>query len=230
MVSKENITCLNCKNRSELFNLMTDKEFEQIEKTRFVVTYKPGEIIYKQGTKTTQVVSITSGLAKAYIEGVNGKDYILELIRPTTMISGPGTYVDYMHYFSLKAIEETRCCFFDIEVFKKIVYKNPKLSNFLIELISKRSIHYFKKFASLTQKQVNGRIAETLLHLHDNVYKSNPIQLTISRQDIADMTGMTKDTAVRVLKDFTQENIISCDNESIQINDLAKLKKISQIG
>lgn len=223
-------SCTLCINRSQLFNLMTKKELELIEETRCEVKFKPDEIIYKQGTKTNQIVSVTGGLAKAYLEGSNGKNYILELIKPTTLISGPGTYVDNKHHFSLKAIEETSCCFFDLKTFKEIISKNSKLSDLMIQSISKRVILYFHKFTSLTQKQVNGRIAENLLYLHNDIYKSNPMNVTISYLDIAEMTGMSKDTAVRVLKDFSNEKIIEIENTTITILDLKKLNQISELG
>ena len=97
-------SCVNCFNKSQLFQLMSKKELEMIQDTRYEETFKPDEVIYKQGTKTTQIVSITGGLAKAYIEGINHKNFIIELIKPTTVISGPGTYVDYKHHFSLKQL------------------------------------------------------------------------------------------------------------------------------
>lgn len=223
-------TCITCTKRSELFNLMSTEELEMIDEKRYEVEYKAGEIIFKQGTRTTQLISINAGLAKVYIEGYANKDLIIGILTPTQIIGGPGIYVDNMHHFSVSAIENTCCCFFDLEVFKKIVKSNCKISDFIIKSVSQKSIFYFQKFISLTQKQVNGRIAEALLYLHFEIYKSNPLELTISRQDIADMTGMTKDSAVRVLKDLTQDNIINCHNDDIQIVDFQKLKRISEVG
>lgn len=223
-------TCVTCTNRSELFNLMSKKELEMIDETRYEVEYNPGEIIFKQGTRTTQMISINYGLAKAYIEGFDNRNLVLGILKPTEIIGGPGTYVDNMHHFSVMAIEPTHCCFFDLTVFKKVVRSNNKISDYVIRSVSIKSINYFHKFISLTQKNVNGRIAETLLYLHDEVYKTNPMKLSISRQDLADMTGMTKDTTTRVLKDLSQDGIINCNNDNIQIDNFDKLKMISQFG
>ncbi|MGE5357035.1 MAG: Crp/Fnr family transcriptional regulator [Deltaproteobacteria bacterium] len=209
---------------------MSKKELEMIQDTRYEVTFKPDEVIYKQGTKTTQIVSITGGLAKAYIEGINHKNFIIELIKPTTVISGPGTYVDYKHHFSLKAVELTNTCFFDLKIFKEIVSKNSKISDLLLSIISKRSISYFQKFISITQKQVNGRIAENLLYLYNNIYQTNPMELTVSFQDIAEMTGMSKDTVVRVLKDLCNENLILLKNNQLTILNHEKLNQLSELG
>lgn len=223
-------SCVNCFHKAPIFQLMNAEELEAIQNTRFEVTFKPGEIIYKQGTKTTQIVSITAGLAKTYIEGLNHRNFIIELIKPVTVISGPGTYVDQKHHFSLKAIETTQTCFFDLQTFKHIVSSNPKLSDFLIHIVSKRSIFQLQKFISLTQKQVNGRIAENILYLHNHIYETNPMELTITFQDIAEMTAMTRDSVVRVMKDLSSEKLIKLDENTLTILNFDKLIQLSELG
>lgn len=222
-------SCVDCFDKSPLFKLMSPEELQQIEETRYEVVFKPNEIIYKQGTNATQIVTITDGLAKAYIEGPE-KDFIIDLFKSYTMISGPGIYVDYKHHFSLKAIEKTQCCFFSMKVFKEIVDNNPKISKMVIETISKRAISYFDKFIFLTQKQVIGKIAGVLIYLNQNIYSTNPMNLTITYQDIAEMTGMTKDTVVRVLKDLSNDKVIEIDNTFIKILDFEKLNLFNEIG
>ena len=64
---------------------------------------------------------------------------------------------------------------------------------------------------------MQGRISGILLYLHNEIYCSNPINLTITYQDIAEMTGMSKDTVVRVLRDLCNENVISIENASIKM-------------
>ena len=90
---------------------MNEQELNSIEATRYEVTFKPNEIIYKQGTNTNQIVTITEGLAKGYIEGSGDKNFIFGLFKPYTLISGPGVYVDFKNHFSLKAIEKNHLLF-----------------------------------------------------------------------------------------------------------------------
>ena len=222
--------CVFCTAKAPLFKLMSVDELEKIQETRFEVTFMPNEVIYKQGTKTTQIVSITGGLAKTYIEGYNSKNFILELIKPTSLMSGPGSYIDYKHHFSLKAVENTSCCFFDLDTFKEIVRNNPDLSELIIKMSSQKAIDYYKRFISLTQKQVNGRVAENLIYLKNSIYCRNPMDLTISYQDIAEMTGMTKDTVGRVLKEFCNEKLIEIDNNRITVINENILSHISEFG
>lgn len=224
------MNCTGCFVKSPIFKLFSEEELATVESVRCEVIYNPDEIIYKQGTKTTQIVTITSGLAKSYIEGTNGKNFILDIIKPVTMISGPGIYVDSKHHFSLKAIETTRCCFFDVHVIKEIIRNNPQVSEAVIEMISKRVITYFDKFIFLTQKQVVGRVADNLIYLYEHIYNCNPMRVTVSFQDMAEMTGMTKDTFVRVIRDLVNEQTIIFEDDLLTILDFKKLQLLSQMG
>lgn len=216
--------------RPVVFDMMTEKDLELIEKTKYEVSFKAGEIIFKRGSKTSQFMYLTTGLAKSYLESYGDKNLIIRLIKPYEIMGVLASFVDGAHHFSVMAVEDCQCCFFDLNVYKDIARKNSKVYDKITENLCRHSMQYFSKFISLTQKHVNGRIAETVLYLYNEIYKTNPINLTISKHDIADMTGMSKDTAVRVLKALDSEEIIKVEGDVITILDLKKLEKICDIG
>ena len=97
--------CAACNCKASIFKNLSPLEIELINSSRFQVSYKAGEIIFKQGTPSPYFVCVTSGLAKIYIEGY-GKNLILALIKPVDYIFGPGIYVDNRHYYSAAAVED----------------------------------------------------------------------------------------------------------------------------
>lgn len=218
-------------NHLNVFRLMTDAELRSLEKTRYEVNYKANELIIKKGTKSSQLMFLTSGLAKSYVESHSGTNTIIRLIKPFEVIGIIASYNGNQHLFSVKAVEDSNCCFYDLATYKKIAMHNSKVFDKLTENICHRSMEYISRFSSLSQKQVHGRIAEALLYLYNDIYdKSNPMKLTISKHDIADLTGMSKDTALRVLKSFHDDRIIRHEDESITILDFKKLMNISING
>lgn len=214
----------------EILELLTEKDRLAIESTKYEVNYKAGEVIFKRGVKTTQLMFLTYGIAKSYIEGYNDRNLIIRLIKPYEIIGVLASYVGKQEQYSVMAVEDCHCCFYDLELYKDIARRNSKVYDILTENICIHALQYYSKFISLTQKQVNGRIAEVLLYLYNEIYQNNPFILTISRYDIADMTGMSKDTAIRVLKNFDTEKIIKLKNKEIEILDLDKLTQISNNG
>jgi CRP/FNR family transcriptional regulator len=204
-------------------------ELEQINTGRFHVAFKAGEIIFKQGTPSSHFVCVTSGLAKVYIEGY-GKNLILSLVRPVDYIFGPGVYIDNKHYYSASAVEDSSACLVDTSIFKKLIRSNPDFAEDFIKRISYQTLFNFEQVISLTQKQMPGRIADALFYLSEKIYGTNPFKMSISRQDLADLSGMSKESAIRILKEFKEEGLLNVEGNMFELLNIKQLKQISETG
>jgi len=221
--------CKDCNCKSTIFRQLRDPELELMNGNRYEVSFKAGEIMFKQGTPSPHFLCLTTGLAKIYIEGY-GKNLILGLVKPVEYIFGPGIYVDSRHHFSAAAVEDSTACLVDVNTYKQIIRENPDFADEFIKRVSLQSIFNFEQFISLTQKQMPGRIADALLYLSEKIYCQNPFNMTISRQDLADISGMSKESAIRILKEFKEEGILNVEGSSFHIGNLTQLKKISETG
>lgn len=225
-----NSNCLACKSRSDIFSNLSEEEIAGLDCKRVSIHYKPGEIIFKQGAPCNNFVCVTSGLVKLYLEYENCNNVILSLVRPVNYIFDPGVFTDERHHFSAVATEETTACLIDTNVMKELVESNSTFAIEIIQKISSQTLDLFAKITNCTQKQVFGRMADVLLYLHTAIYTHNPFQLTISRQDIADLSGMTKESAIRVLKKFKEDQIIAINGNIIEILNYPILEAISKNG
>ena len=107
---------------------------------------------------------------------------------------------------------------------------NSEFSMELVKYLNERIIIHYEKILNLTHKQTHGKIADTLLYLANVVYKSDSFETPLNRQDFADMSAMTKESAIRVLKEFVNEDIIKCNLNSFEILNKKLLQKISKTG
>jgi CRP/FNR family transcriptional regulator len=221
--------CVDCNCRSSIFKALSATELELINKNRYEVSFKAGEIMFKQGTPSPYFLCLTTGLAKLYIEGY-GKNLIVCLVKPVEYILGPGIYVDNRHHYSASAVEDSTACLVDVNTFKQMTRSNPDFADEFIRRISQMTIFNFEQFISLTQKQMNGRIADALFYLSDQIYGRNPFEMTITRQDLADLSAMSKESAIRILKEFKDEGILTVDGNHFHILNPQQLKKISETG
>lgn len=225
----QTLNCVNCNCRNPIFHSLSTSELEMINNSRYEVSFKAGEIMFKQGTPSPHFLCLTQGLAKIYIEGY-GKNLILSLVKPVEYILGPGIFVDGRHHYSASAVEDSTACMVDVNTYKQIVRQNPDFAEEFIKRISLMTIFNFEQAVSLTQKQMHGRIADALLYLSEKIYCSNPFEMTISRQDLADISGMSKESAIRILKEFKEEGILSSDGNAFTIINSRLLKQISETG
>jgi CRP-like cAMP-binding protein len=222
--------CHKCNERISLFADLTNEELEIINDKRFEVRFNVGENIIKQGTASSHIIYLTSGLAKQFIEGYDHRNLILEIIKPWSVFGGTGLYVDMRYHYSVMALEETTACFIDSANFKKVIRMNPDFTERFMNYCGTCSTNTFERFVSLTQKQMHGRIADILIYLAETIYMSNTFEISLSRQDISEFSGMSKDSAIRILKEFESENKIQATGKKISIIKMDLLKEISIKG
>ena len=77
---------------------------------------------------------------------------------------------------------------------------------------------------------MHGRIADALIYLSSEIYESQVIGSEITRQDMADYTSMSKDSAIRILKELERDGIIALEGRNIEILANDRLQEISQRG
>jgi CRP/FNR family transcriptional regulator len=222
--------CKHCKDRIEVFKVLEEEDLIKIEKIRFDVLFHAGEIIFKQGAPFTHTICILEGLVKVYLEAGDKKRFVLTIIGPGEMIGSPGMFIDDLHHFSVAAIDDSIACFVQRQIIEEIIGTNNRFAIELLKRAHKRDLRNFQRFLSLTRKQAPGRLAETLLFLYQEIYKTNPFKITISRQDLADMSATTKENTIRTLKVFKEEGLISMTGNLVAILNERLLQSVSVNG
>ena len=117
-------SCETCTRRWKNFEHLTAEELQLVNDNRYEATFKPGEIMMKQGSPTSNALFLASGMAKTYIEGLNGKNFIMSIALPGRLIMGPGGYVNSRHTYTVAAITTVQACFINFEIFKHLVRVN----------------------------------------------------------------------------------------------------------
>jgi CRP/FNR family transcriptional regulator len=229
-LDKQTKSCMNCSCKSALFCLLTNEELEMVDKNRLNVVFKPGETIRKQGTQMTHVISISSGMAKLYLEGIESRNAILRIVKPTNFIGGPGVYLDQMHHYTVMALTESSVCFIDLNVIKEVIRRNYRFAEEFMKDFSRNTLNVYNRLIYLTQKQMPGRMADSLLYLFEEIFLSDHFPMLLNKQDLADLSAMSRDSAVKILRSFEHEGIIQFNDKELRLLDHESLRRISRIG
>jgi CRP-like cAMP-binding protein len=222
--------CDTCTHRWKNFQHLTKEQLQLINENRYEATFKPGEIMLKQGSPTSNALFMASGMAKTYIEGINGKNFIMSIALPGRLIMGPGAYVNSRHNYSVAAITSVQACFISFDIFKQLVRINGAFAESLLEDISAKSLRSHIRMVNLAQKRMSGRLAEVLLYFSDEVFHSEEYEMILSRQELGEMASMAKECVVRILKELEDSGVIYSDSAKIKILNRDKLIQISERG
>ena len=118
----------------------------------------------------------------------------------------------------------------DIQVFRQLLKQNSEFSYRIINLLNEKTAQIYGRFFSLTQKQLHGRLADILLCLANRIFKSNSFELPLSRADLGDLTGMSTESVIRMMKEFKDDGLIDMQCKSIVLLDINRLERISEFG
>lgn len=223
-------TCVSFVYEVSCFDLLTDEERERIYSSSALVNYKKGEIICKQGSFASHIMYIEKGLVKVYLEGPP-KDLILTITPQFNLLGLQALYEGNNKFlYSISTYTDTAVRMIDIQVFKQILRQNPSFSYRILNILNESTAQSYGRFFSLTQKQGAGRLADILLCLSRRIFKTDSFDLPLSRSDLSDLTCMSTESVIRIMKEFKDDNIIENKNKSVTLVDVQRLERISLNG
>ena len=223
-------TCTVYNTKLSCFEELTEAQKELIDKNKVVVQYNKGEIICKQGSFASHIIFLTSGLAKVYLEG-KPKNLILKISPEGNLIGLPSIY-DGNNVFLYSAATYTHSTveLIDINIFKQLIRENPKFAYRVINVLNENTVQIYGRFYCLTNKQLHGRVADILLCLSQRIFNMMEFDLPLSRGDLAELTGMSTESVIRVMKDLKDDGPIETTGKSVKILNYEMMSKISEFG
>lgn len=230
---KNNSSHSNEEDQNSIYNWfkqmgLSKDEVDQI--TTNEVNFKKGEKIVKAGALSTYCVIISSGYSKSYIDGNQGRNFIYKINQPYEILGLSSIYGRNNFHYSVTALTNCSIYITDSEILKRIISSNK---DFSINVMKRYCIHtelLFNRLSCISNKQAIGKIADVLLYLSNNIFKSSFIPSVITRKDISDMAAMSNEGAVRILSEFKNDNLINYINNGIEIINFEKIKALSIAG
>lgn len=230
IVDRIKTSCTVVTSNCECFEKLTPEQKELVEKNQVTIEYKKGEIIAKQGTFTTHVLIICEGLAKVYYE--DGDDKLI------LRISGPGSLIGLTSIpesfntfqYTASAYVNTTAKLVDINIIRRLINENGAFAGAIIGILSENAIQKNQRFYCLNHRQAYGKLADILLCLAGNIFKTTKFELLLSRKELAELSGMSTESVIRTLKLFQDDGLIQTTGKTFEITDPDGLYKICQHG
>ncbi len=207
---------------------LTAKDIEKLDKSIKFLSYSKGETIYKQGAKINEFGLLVKGLCKLTVENETENELgtIVWIKKPVGII-GITTLLEENYLATATAMSEVVVAFFDRNDFLQIIKENGKCAFELFKYSTNSIKNHVSHLADLGQKSIRSRLACTLLNVA-NFANNDFIDLPISRNDLAEYTGIATGSTIRLLSDMEKEGVIVLDKKTIKIKDKAKLIEISK--
>ena len=218
---EEHIPCIH---------LLDKSEREILYENSNIVRFFKKDIIFRQSTRTSHIMILFSGLVKIFKEGSSHRQIILKLSLPGNYIGLLSVMGDQIHQYSASAVEDSDICFIDFNAFRNLLIDNGKFGLKLLGVISQEGLYIFNRLLSQTQKQLPGRIADVLIYFSHDVYNSSKFTLPLTRRELAELAGTTKESFIRTLTEFKNDKIIKLNGSEVEIISYDIINTLSEFG
>mgnify|MGYP002079022380 CR=1 FL=1 len=223
-------SCHDCKEKSCAAAVLSSIELELINGNSREAHFKKGDIILHEGSMTSHIIYLKSGLVKEYQRGSGDSEQILQLVKKFTYLGLPSLFGDRINHYSYAALENITVCYIDLNVFTQLIRENGNFAFEILVSLSRDSLNNFHRFMSQSQKKTYGRVADALLYFSEIIYEGESFEVPFSRQELADLIGISRESATRVLTKFKEEGILRMEGRTIEIINPDLLQKISKNG
>jgi len=214
-----------------VFEKASDDDLTFIIENSVTRSVEEGGYFFLQGDEANYSYVLTSGQVKLLQSNPQGQQVNLRTIYPWQMFGALGVVREHAAYpANAQALEDSSALAVENQVLAGMMKTRPDLSMGLMTLMTSYIQEMQARYRELSTERVEQRVANALLRLAGQSgtrsLKEAGIELTFSRQDLAEMTGSTLYTVSRLLSDWERRGVIQTGRERIHIlkpHDLVRI-------
>ena len=228
--SKTSNSCIDCKEKSCAAAILHPDELQQVAKNSKETSFRKGDILVQSGSMTSNIIYLKSGLVKEFVVNQDNREQILQIVKKYTYLGLSSLFGDRVNHYSYAALTDVKVCYIDINVFNQLVRDNGNFAYEILVSVSRDSLNNFHRFMSQSQKKIYGRVADAILYFSRIIFEQDSFELPFTRQEFADLIGVSRESATRVLLKFHEEGLLCIEGRMIRIEKPEMLEKISRNG
>lgn len=223
------IHCKICTLKSQAAAKLSDEELDKLSLNCANVKFHKGDALIKQGTFSTNVAYLKTGLVKVHIAGPY-HEQIVRIVKAPGYLGLPTTFGDKINQYSVTALEACDVCFIDLETFRFLLKENPDFSYEIMIELCKNELEVFYRCASRTQKQIRGKIADVLIELSEHIFNSEKFVIPITQEEFGNLVDASRESISRIMTEFEKDGIVKTSAKKIEILKRDTLIMVSENG
>lgn len=225
------------KNLKEAFDLqslekrLSKESFNLLSKSRKILNFSKGEIIFEDGEYPQGVFIIEQGTIKLSKSGSYGKEHILRFIKEGDLVGYRSLLCGEDFQANAEAMTQVTTVFIPAEVFHQLLEEDHKISFAMLQKIAYELGESSNTITFLAQKTVRERLAEIIILLEQKL-GTDPegfIKISLTREEIANLIGTATESAIRLISEFKSDGLIKVEGRNIKILNREKLIKLGHI-
>lgn len=193
--------------------------------------FKKGQVIFREGSYPTGIYYLVNGRAKKYKMDADGGEQIIYVANAGELLGYHSILSDEDHLDSAAVLEDSVIAFIPKDDFMEALDQSGILSRRLLKTLSHEFSVLVNSLTVYARRPVRERLALQLIVVREK-YKEEgksglPVEIDLSRDDLASLVGTARENVVRVLSEFREEGILDTRGRKIIVHDVRKLIEVA---
>lgn len=215
-----------------IFRFLSPQEREVLEVGSKIKELTRREILFREGDTPSGIFLLQVGKVKVFKIGSDGAQQIVRLAKPGDLIGYRALLSEEIYNATAETLEESTLCFYRKDSFLKVFHQSSTLIPHFVEHLCNDLRFAEDRLLDFVQKPARERVAATLVLLMEAYGRPAKkgqilIDAQLTRKEIAELSGVVLETAVRLLGDLKEEGLVGFEGRKICIHDKLKLLEIS---
>jgi CRP-like cAMP-binding protein len=215
-----------------LYRGLSDDDRRRIAEVAIVKSWDKGETIFSEGDPSDFLLTVLSGRVKVVKLQPSGKEVILEIFGSGDPVGAVVAYEGRPYPASAIALERTSCLLVRRAPFFALLEKHPSLVRGLLSTFTRRIVELAQRIPEVAGARVETRFAHLFLKLADRLGRPHGasvfIPLALSRQELADLTGTTIETCIRLMSRWGKEGLLETERDGFLLRNRPALEELTQ--
>jgi CRP-like cAMP-binding protein len=190
-----------------------------------------GMTVFHQGDEPNQLFQVVTGLVKLSRIDPNGEQTTLRFMGPGELVGCVAVFQQFPFPATATAAKASSVLCWGAAQILDLIRRYPAISSNALKTVGDRAREMAERVAELSAKGVEARIASVLLRLARQVGHSCSegvaVAYPVTRNDIAEMTGVTYFTVSRVLSAWQKQGVVRLGRERILVVEPHRLAQIA---
>ncbi len=207
--------------RIVLFRRLSPGMRARVAEVAHLRSYERGDTIFSEGDAGDVFIAIVTGRVKVFKSTPAGKEIILEIFGAGDPLGAVAVYDNLPFPASAVTLEPTQCLRIEQAAFFRLLEQDPALVRGLLSGLTLRLAELTRRLAELSGARVETRFARLFLKLCDQIGRPERggvfVPMPLSRQELADLTGTTIETAIRIMSRWQKEDVLHTEKDGFVV-------------
>jgi CRP-like cAMP-binding protein len=202
---------------TNLFKGLPQEQIDIILDMTIEKQFVRGETIFFEGDEAEGFYIVTGGQVKVFKMNPLGKEHILHIFGAGEPIGEVPVFHNQPFPASAEALVKSRLIYFPRKDFVNLIEKHPSVSLNMLALLSMRLRQFASQIENLSLKEVPARLANYLIYVSEEQDKTDTVQLSVSKGQLASLLGTIPETLSRIFAKMSDEGLIRVEGRTITI-------------